>query len=209
MYKVSAEDKTFITKNFPSWFMTSHGYMACDIPRVGRVYMHRVILERATGNPVPKHKRVDHINGDRLDNRRSNLRVVTPRENVLNKHTPPSGELGYFGVARIQNSQHYRAYIFDHGKQQSLGVYATPEEAAHAYNLAALKIRKDFARLNDVPACKLRPISHAVGASGFPGVRPHGNKWVARKKIKGKEYHVGSFATLEEAVAARQAFTVR
>lgn len=205
MYKISAEDREFISR-FPSWFFTSHGYIACDVPGKARCYMHRVVLARMIGKPVPKHKRVDHINGDKADNRRSNLRLVTPKENVWNRHTAPRGAVPYWGVAKLKLSENYRAYVTENGRQKSLGVYATPEEAAHAYNLEIKRVRGNFAKLNDVPACKLNPVSYVVSSSGMRGVRPHGNRWSARKKIQGKEYHVGVFDTAEEAMKARANF---
>lgn len=205
MYKLSQADKCILSI-YPSWFITSHGYMACDVPGKSRQYMHRVVLARMLGKAVPKHKRVDHINGDRLDNRRENLRLVTPKQNTWNRHTAPRGEVSYWGVAKVAASGHYRAYVTERGKQKSLGVFVTAEEAAHAYNLEIKRVRGDFAKLNDVPACKLNPVSYAMGSSGMRGVRPHGNKWIARKKIQGKEYHVGSFDTAEAAMEARANF---
>lgn len=88
---------------------------------------------------------VDHINRNRLDNRRVNLRTVTASENAQNAKGQPNAS-GYKGVAMSRNR--WRAYIKPYGKQLSLGVYATAEEAAKAYDKAAKEYWGEYAYLN-------------------------------------------------------------
>lgn len=208
---LDAADERYFKRYYGAWFIASHGYAATDVwtgKRNKRVYLHRLVLARKLGREVGKNLHTDHINGNKLDNRRENLREVTPKLNSWNINTKPSGVCGYRGVSRIQLSNNYRAYVSTGGKQIPLGVFATAEEAAYAYNLEAIKRRGKLAKLNDVPAVTLKPITFKVGESGMRGVRPCGNKWSARKKIKGVEYHIGLFDTPEEAAQARENFLI-
>ena len=75
---------------------------------------------------------VDHINQDKRDNRRRNLRFVTPTENSKNMPLRKDNTSGYVGVAKAKDGKRYRAYICVDGKQVSLGQYATAEEAHEA-----------------------------------------------------------------------------
>src|SRR5262245_66481123 len=78
------------------WHCTSDGYAASDSERNGRgstpIYMHRLILD------APAGKRVDHINGDCLDNRKENLRLATHAENLRNRPKSRNNPTGYKGV---------------------------------------------------------------------------------------------------------------
>jgi hypothetical protein len=88
---------------------------------------------------------VDHINGNPLDNRRSNLRLCTFNQNRQSQHKV-RGAVQYRGVHKC--GRRYRAVVTHEGRKQHLGFFDTPEEAAHAYNLKALELRGEFASLN-------------------------------------------------------------
>jgi hypothetical protein len=112
--------------------------------RLKRIYgsklLHRVILE------APEGMCVDHINGDTLDNRRSNLRLATHKQNMQNrkKHNCKNP---YKGVYE-KRSGRYTAMIFDNSKLKYLGVFDSAEEAAKVYDARASIIFGEFARLN-------------------------------------------------------------
>jgi hypothetical protein len=108
------------------------------------IYLHRLILGAEKGQVV------DHINGDSMDNRRSNLRFASPSLNAVNKNTV-GGVSGYRGVQRNNRGKKWRARLYVDQKALILGSYETPEEAALAYNEAALAAFGEFARLNEVP----------------------------------------------------------
>lgn len=201
--KVSAEDYAHL-RNYPNpWRLHSEGYARTWVDN-HYVYMHRVILERM--GQLIDDLQADHISGDRLDNQRENLRAVTPQQNRRNRTAPPTGEIPYRGVARVSGSVNFRSYITENERQLYLGVYPTAEMAAHAVNVAMVKRwgADAVTFLNDVPVVVLQPVARVLSSSGLRGVKRHHNKWIARAKVKGKEHHIGSYATTEEAVEARQ-----
>ena len=102
------------------------------------VYLHREVL----GFPDSEH--IDHANRDKLDNRRANLRPCTKAQNQAN--LPGRNRWGYKGV-QITGNQ-FAALIRDGDKRRYLGRYATPEEAARAYDRAAREVHGEFAWLN-------------------------------------------------------------
>jgi hypothetical protein len=107
--------------------------------------MHRVIL----GLP-PKNPHVDHKNHDRLDNRRSNLRIVTQAQNNTNRRKRAGTSSRFKGVTWSKPRQKWEAQIQVDGWHRMLGRFATEEEAARAYNQAALAAWGEFAFLNEV-----------------------------------------------------------
>lgn len=122
--------------------------------------MHRVILGLSDRKIT-----VDHKDRNGLNNQKENLRIATSSENACNKN--PSGEVKYLGVTKSMYSvthydevgnmirmkckrDKYIAKIAKKGKTKYLGIYKTPEEAALAYNKAAIEIHGEFANLNKV-----------------------------------------------------------
>ena len=107
---------------------------------------HKVRLHRMIMNPKESEV-VDHINHNTLDNSRENLRVCTQSENLQNRSLEFVGAYGYRGV-RLMQGKYIQAFINIGGKQKSLGCYKNYEDAARAYDDAAVKYRGDFAVLN-------------------------------------------------------------
>lgn len=106
--------------------------------------IHRLVTEAKKGQSV------DHINHDRLDNRKTNLRVCTHSENLRNMKTPADNTSGYKGVSLLKSRDKYAAYINVNRQRHRLGYFDTPEEAARAYNAKAIELHGDFASLNSV-----------------------------------------------------------
>jgi hypothetical protein len=110
------------------------------------VRIHRLIMERMLGRELLPTEHVDHIDGDGLNNRRSNLRLCTKATNAVNSKRRSDNQSGYKGVCFHPFSGLWRAYITVDGKQHSLGYYKTPQEAHEAYKVAAVKFYGEFAR---------------------------------------------------------------
>jgi hypothetical protein len=102
--------------------------------------MHRELM-----NP-PKGMEVDHKNGDRLDNRRSNLRVCTHAQNCANRRMREDNKSGFRGVHQGRGRNTWTAQIRLHNKQYFIGNYKTKIEASRAYQKAAKKLFGDFVR---------------------------------------------------------------
>src|SRR3990167_3661650 len=90
-----------------------------------KAYLHHLILGTT--------EMIDHINHDALDNRKANLRVCTASQNQANRRMTKNNRSGFKGVTR--NKKKWQARI----KQKSLGTFSTREEAALAYNVAAVE----------------------------------------------------------------------
>lgn len=90
-------------------------------------------------------KRVDHKNRRGLDNRKSNLRKATPAQNLAN--TGPRHD-GFKGVTFHKQLGKYQAFLKHGGDNYYLGVFASPELAARAYDAKAKEIHGEFAYLN-------------------------------------------------------------
>lgn len=95
------------------------------------VYLHRLLMN------CGESLFVDHINGDTLDNRRSNLRLSTNKQNQWNQKRV-RGLVQYKGVT-FENGG-YRSRIRINGKKKSLGRFKTAIEASNAYNKASLEL---------------------------------------------------------------------
>jgi HNH endonuclease/AP2 domain len=116
-------------------------------PMVGR-YAHRLVMERMLGRPLLRSEQVDHINGNGLDNRRSNLRLATKRQNQQNRQRRINGSSIYKGVSLFKRDGTWKSQINIDGLQKHIGYFKTQEAAARAYDAAALKHFGEFARIN-------------------------------------------------------------
>ena len=96
---------------------------------------------------TPKGLITDHINGDTLDNRKHNLRIVNHNQNGKNQKVHKNNTSGYSGVSYIERVQRWKARINVDGKDIYLGYYDTFEQAKTARIQAEKKYYKDFRRV--------------------------------------------------------------
>jgi hypothetical protein len=106
------------------------------------VRLHRLIMNAPDGLVV------DHINGDSLDNRRANLRLVTHLQNHWNRRKKKNTTSLFNGVCFHKEKRKWTAYIDVAGKRIYLGSFDFEVDAAKTYDEAAKKYRGEFARLN-------------------------------------------------------------
>ena len=108
------------------------------------------------GKSVKLHKFItgydlsDHIDGDVLNNKKKNLRNCSQRQNTWNAKLSRRNKTGYKGVWWDAKRNKYQAYIKQKDRRQFLGRFINAEDAALAYNVAAVQCRGEFARLNVV-----------------------------------------------------------
>lgn len=115
---------------------------AVTASREKSIFMHRLIL----GLSNPKIL-TDHRNHDGLDNRRENIRPCSNAQNQWNSRLPQHNTTGFKGVERCGN--HWNAVLFSNRKRISDGPFATPREAALAYDRLAIQHRGTFAATNN------------------------------------------------------------
>lgn len=139
---IDSQDVDLINKY--TWGVVTNGYVYTQ-RRVGggrkiRISLHRFLIG------TPEGMDTDHINNNRLDNRRSNLRICTTSQNLMNRGKL-NGSNPYKGVDKTKNGKRFSARI--QGKR--IGTFQTAEEAAMAYNNRAKELFRDFAKLNLLP----------------------------------------------------------
>lgn len=107
-----------------------------------------ILMHRALMNPPPGFV-VDHIDRDGLNNRRStNLRLAKRWQNGVNSKHRSHNTSGFRGVSAHGQCDRWAATIRAEGRGHHLGLFRTAEEAARAYDVAALRLHGEFARLN-------------------------------------------------------------
>ncbi len=136
---VDNEDFEKLSKfKWSAWRNKKTFYAARKIRKAGQqfsILMHRLIMD------APADMQVDHINGDGLDNRRANLRLVTPRKNTINRSLRSTNKTGYPGVYLDERTNTYTARISLH-----IGVFDSFDEAVEARKKAEDEYYGEFTR---------------------------------------------------------------
>jgi hypothetical protein len=125
--------------------LKSHGYLCVGI-NYNSYRAHRLIFLMHKGY-LPKT--VDHINGDKLDNRIENLRAATVGQNQHNRKTNANNTSGYKGVSWSKAQKKWTARITLERKIIHLGYFANVEEAAEVVRKAREELHGDFANHGD------------------------------------------------------------
>lgn len=127
-------------------YIGADGYLTVTFHKK-RYKAHRICWLLASGDWPDGD--IDHINGDRTDNRLDNLRVCSRQNNLRNMKKQPNKSSVYKGVSKRKDNQ-YEAYYSLNNKKVSLGLFTQEREAALVYNINVAPIFKDYARFNVV-----------------------------------------------------------
>lgn len=177
------------------------------------IFLHREILGISKSTNI-----ADHINHDKLDNRKNNLRICTKLENNKNvlKYTDREYTSKYKGVYWCKSVGLWRAGIVVDKKRVFIGYYKIEVHAAIAYNQYAIRHHGEFACLNEIPdeykneipvkykrvkkdkTVKREKSSKYFGVTFFK----NRNNWQSLIVVNGKNIHIGYFYNEEDAAKA-------
>lgn len=137
------EDEDYKLVNKYRWRINAYGYAETKVKKKS-IYMHRLIMNAEKGMEV------DHINHEKLDNQKTNLRLCTHQQNQHNLKPQKNGSSQYKGVRWHKGNKSWQSKISYDGKTYYLGYFPTEAQAAHAYNLKATELFGEFAFLNEI-----------------------------------------------------------
>lgn len=115
-----------------------------------KALMHKLIMGVPKLVKGDKRIEVDHEDTSKLNNQRSNLRLVTSSQNKMNSPLRKDSTTGYKGVSLDKAGRGFETYIWVNKKKRFLGYFDTAVKAAKAYNEAAKEHFGEFARLNEI-----------------------------------------------------------
>ena len=145
-------DEDFAELSKFKWCADKDGYAKRNVPhptiegRRIRVMMHRQLMGLAYGDGLC----VDHIDGNTLNNCRSNLRIATNAQNQRNVGAKCSNKSGYKGVSWSSRDKKWYAHIQYNGERTYLGCFDDPELASLAYQVAASELHGEFANFGSI-----------------------------------------------------------
>lgn len=120
------------------WTLKTDSDYVCNLTKIG--YLHRFIIN------CPKDMVVDHINGNRLDNRKENLRICTNQENRFNNKKYETNNSGCTGVSWYKKANKWRARIQVKNKEIHLGLFEKLDDAIKARKEAEIKYFGEYRR---------------------------------------------------------------
>ncbi len=142
------DNDDYIKYNKFKWYAHYDGYHYYPV----RTYRYNGIqktirLYRKIMN-AKRTEKIDHINGNTLDNRKCNLRICSASENQMNRSKTKKNASGYKGVYWNNYNKKWQVGITFNKQKIHLGYFKDIKKAAKAYNKAAIKYHKKFAKLN-------------------------------------------------------------
>lgn len=136
--KIDIEDIKRVKKY--KWHLNNNGYVYTDSEKGDRISLHRYLID------TPEGKDTDHINRDKLDNRKSNLRICTRQENNFNRDLNKNNTSGFAGVRYNEKVSKWKANIMIDYKDVNLGYFDSKEEAIKARLEAEKEHFPEFSR---------------------------------------------------------------
>lgn len=130
----------------PKFYLSPYGYVVFR-PKGSRQNQSKEMLHRFL-LMAPKHLHVDHKNGDKLDNRKCNIRLCLRKENMRNMSPSRRRKHGFPFKGIESRGRTWGAVLRCDGIRFRSPPFSTPEEAARAYDELAQKHHGEFARLN-------------------------------------------------------------
>lgn len=203
---VSAQD--YENLNNRNWYISRDGYALCNTTLKK---MHRLILD-ANENQV-----VDHINRDKLNNTRENLRIVNRCENVHNQKKRTKTQNNYKGANYVKRLNLYQSRCRIYGNDFFLGYYDNEIAAGYAYNKKAKEL-SDKCVLNEfdlseneleellVKSLRIIPTAEFKSKEKHVFWNKTANKWQVSITVNGKNHYLGKYKNEEEAVKVIREF---
>ena len=192
---VSKEDFEILNKF--RWYKNIDGYIINSSTKNSRI--HRYIIIDILKNNIDSHTFVDHINNNRLDNRRENLRIVTPSENARNRKKQTDKK--HYGVSYQEKTKLYRVRLKINKDTPELNAFYTIQEhAAYQYDLWIKKHNISCGNLNNIKKPKdfkefIKKEKKENLPVGITRDRHDKNRYVFTFNKK----HIGVFNSIEEA----------
>lgn len=150
MYKVRASKKAMVDDEDyellmkSNWHEKDNGYASRGLRVNGKLkylLMHRIIMMPPDGMVV------DHLDNNKLNNQKSNLRVCTQQENTCRKRRAWDDKNPFLGVWRTKYGR-FAVHISNKRVRLYLGTFVDPEEAARIYDKKSIELRKEAAATN-------------------------------------------------------------
>ena len=143
-WQVMVDDEDYEWLRQYEWQVDRHNSVKTHAPGMKGKLIHRLILN------APEHLEVDHIDGNRLNNQRSNLRLATSSQNKMNRGPRKDNTSGCKGVSWHSQRLKWTARVKAGQKYIHLGLFDSKEAAALAYNATARQLHGEYAWLNNI-----------------------------------------------------------
>lgn len=135
------DDEDFEWANQWKWSLRSRGYVNRTSGKK-TIWLHREIMK------TPQGFDTDHINGDKLDNRKLNLRICTHSQNLMNQKLNSKNTSGFRGIVWKPKRKKWQVQIKKNQKIYHGGYFKNKLEAVRVYNIKVKELFGEFARLN-------------------------------------------------------------
>ncbi len=126
------------------FYLKKDGYCLIYKKGIGTLNFHRTVTN------CPKGLTVDHINRNPFDNRKTNLRICTLKQNGANQSISTRNKSGFKGVHWCKHKNRWRSIIITGGKRYHVGYFSDKIEAAKRYNEKAKELFGEFAYINKI-----------------------------------------------------------